>query len=41
MGIGIPVRMMWELEVGVERGGSGKKCDGECVCERKGMNSVV
>ena len=32
---------MWELEVGVERGGSRKRCDGECVSEREGMNSVV
>ena len=23
------------------RGGSGKGCDGACVCEREGMNSVV
>ena len=23
------------------RGGSGKRCDSECVSEREGMNSVV
>ena len=40
-GIGIPVRLMWGIRGWCGRGGSGKRCDGACVCEREGMNSVV
>ena len=40
-GIGIPVRLRWGIRVWCGRGGSGKRCDGACVCEREGMNSVV
>ena len=33
------------VDVGIRgwcgRGGSGKRCDGECVSEREGMNSAV
>ena len=40
-GFGIPVRLMWELEVVWKGRESGKRCNGECVSEREGMNSVV
>ena len=40
-GIGIPVWLMWGIGGWCGRGGSGKRCDGACVCEREGMNSVV
>ena len=35
------MRLMWGIRGWCGRGGSGKRCDGACVCEREGMNSVV
>ena len=41
MHIEIPVQLMWRVRGWCGRGGSGKRCDGERVCEREGVNSVV
>ena len=35
------VRLMWGIRGWCRSGGSGKRCDDACVCEREGMNSVV
>ena len=33
--------LMWGIRGWCGRRESGKRCDGECVCEREGVNSVV
>ena len=35
------MQLMWGFRGWCGRGGSGKRCDGGCVCEREGMNSAV
>ena len=35
------MQLMWGIRGWCGRGGSGKRCDGACVCEREGINSVV
>ena len=39
--LGFQCGVMWGIRGWCGRGGSGKRCDGACVSEREGVNSVV